>query len=132
MILPAAMADAILEHSRSELPNEACGLLAGDDSGIRRLYCVSNADASPVSYTVDPAGHFAALSDAEENGWGLIGAFHSHVDGPAYPSPTDVAGAAEPDWTWLVVGPITGAPEIRAYRIVAGEIIEQELEISRG
>lgn len=131
MILPAGMVDEILEHSRAELPNEACGLLAGDDAGIRRLYCVSNADASPVSYTIDPAGHFAALSDAEENGWELIGAFHSHVDGPAYPSPTDVAGAAEPDWTWLVVGPISGAPEIRAYRIVAGEIIEQELEIAR-
>lgn len=132
MILPAGMADEILEHSRAELPNEACGLLAGEGAGIRRLYCVSNADASPVSYTIDPAGHFAALQDAEKNGWELIGAFHSHVDGPAYPSPTDVAGAAEPDWAWLVVGPITGAPEIRAYRIVAGEIVEQELEIAGG
>ena len=126
------MVDQILEHSRAELPNEACGLLAGDDSGIRRLYCVSNADASPVSYTIDPVGHFAALQDAEENGWELIGAFHSHVDGLAYPSPTDVARAAEPDWTWLVAGPITGSPEIRAYRIVEGEITEQELEIDRG
>jgi len=132
MILPADMADDILERSRAELPNEACGLLAGDDSGIRRLYCVSNADASPVSYTIDPAGHFAALQDAELNGWELIGAFHSHVEGPAYPSPTDVAGAAEPGWIWLVVGPIAGVPEIRAYRIEAGEIIEQELKIAHG
>jgi len=132
MILPAAMADQILEHSRAGLPNEACGLLAGDDAGIRRLYCLANADASPVSYTIDPAGHFAALQDAERNGWELIGAFHSHVAGPAYPSPTDVAGAAEPDWTWLVVGPIVEAPEIRAYRIDAGAIIEEELEIVQG
>jgi hypothetical protein len=43
-----------------------------------------------------------------------------------------VAGAAEPDWTWLVVGPVVGTPEIRAFRIVAGEIIEQELEIAGG
>ncbi|NNC93815.1 MAG: M67 family metallopeptidase [Acidimicrobiia bacterium] len=126
------MADEILQHSRAALPNEACGLLAADDSGIRRLYCVANADASPVSYTIDPAGHFAALQDAEENSWELVGAFHSHVNGPAYPSPTDVAGATEPDWTWLVVGPIAGSPEIRAYRIVAGEISEQELEIAGG
>jgi proteasome lid subunit RPN8/RPN11 len=132
MILPADMADEILDHCRAGLPNEACGLLAGDESGIRRLYRISNADASPVSYTIDPTGHFAALQDAELNRWQLIGAFHSHVDGPAYPSPTDVAGAAEPDWVWLVVGPISGAPEIRAYRIEAGEIIEEELEIVRG
>jgi proteasome lid subunit RPN8/RPN11 len=132
MILPASMATEILEHSRAALPNEACGLLAGDASGIRRLYCVANADASAVSYTIDPAGHFAALQDAEQNGWELIGAFHSHVDGPAYPSPTDVAGAAEPEWTWLVVGPITGAPQIRAYRIEADVIIEEKLEIIQG
>ncbi len=132
MMLPAAMAEQILTHSRRSLPNEACGLLAGDDTGVRRLYCRPNVDASPVSYTIDPSGHFRALMDAEENGWELIGAFHSHVNAPAYPSPTDVAGAAEPDWVWLVAGPVAGSPEIRAFRIRDGEIREEELAIRRG
>ena len=104
MILPPAMARQLLEHCTAELPNEACGLVAGDESGIKRIYCLGNADASPVSFTIDPAGHFGALQDAERNGWDLIGAFHSHVDGPAYPSATDVERAAEPDWVWLVGG----------------------------
>ncbi len=124
------MAEQILEHSRASLPNEACGLLAGDDGGVRRLYPVANADASPVSYTIDPTGHFEALRDAEQNGWELIGAFHSHVNAPAYPSPSDVAGAAEPEWVWLVAGPIAGSAEIRAYRIAAGEVTEEKLEIA--
>lgn len=132
MKLSAAMAEEILAHCRTELPNEACGLLAGDDSGVRRVYCLPNADASPVSYTIDPGGHFTALSDAERNGWDLIGAFHSHVSTPAHPSPTDVRGAAEPDWVWLVAGPMTGTTELRAFRIRDGLITEQELEITAG
>lgn len=132
MRLPAGMADQILDHSRAALPNEACGLLAGDDDGPRRVYCLPNADASPVSYTIDPTGHFGALTDAERNGWQLIGAFHSHPQGPAYPSPTDVARAAEPDWLWLVVGSIVESPQIRGFRIHDGEIVEQELVIDPG
>ncbi|MGI9648038.1 MAG: M67 family metallopeptidase [Acidimicrobiia bacterium] len=124
------MAEQIVAHSRAELPNEACGLLAGDADEVRAVYCLDNADASPVLYTIDPAGHFRALMEAEANGWDLIGAFHSHVNAPAYPSPTDVAGAAEPDWVWLVAGPIKGEAEIRAYRIRDGQISEEELTIA--
>ncbi len=130
MKIPAAMAEEILSYCRSQLPNEACGLLAGDDSGIQKLYCIVNADASPVTFTIDPAGHFQALTDAERNGWDLVGAFHSHVSAPAHPSPTDVRGAAEPGWVWLVAGPMMGATEIRAFRIRDGQITEEELEVA--
>ena len=132
MKIPAALADELLAHCRAELPNEACGLLAGDEWGVRKVYCLPNADASPVAYTVDPTGHFDALKNAERNGWDLIGAFHSHVSAPAHPSPTDVGGAAEPDWVWLVAGPMTGSTELRAFRIRNGLISEEGLEISEG
>lgn len=132
MILPAGMADELLAHSRAEVPNEACGLLAGDATGIRKLYCLANADASPISYTIDPTGHFRALQDAEQSGWELLGAFHSHVHGPAYPSPRDVERAAEPDWIWLVAGPMSGATEIRAFWIRDGAVVEEELSIPAG
>lgn len=132
MKIQAALAEEMLAHCRAELPNEGCGLLAGDEQGIRKVYCLANADASPVGYTIDPTGHFAAIQDAERNGWDLVGAFHSHVNGPAYPSPTDVSGAAEPDWVWLVAGPMEGSPELRAYRIRNGVISEEGLEIAEG
>ena len=129
MNLPALLAEQIMSHSRAGLPNEACGLLAGDPSTVHAVYPTANVDASPVSYTIEPAGHFAALKDAEHRGFELVGAFHSHVDGPPYPSPRDVAGAAEPDWVWLVVGPMTGDAELRAYRIRDGLVTEEELVI---
>ena len=129
MNLPAALAEQITAHCRAGLPNEACGLLAGDDAGVRAVSPIANADASPASYTIEPAGHFAALVDAERRGWDLIGAFHSHVDEPAYPSRRDIAGAAEPDWVWLVVGPMRGDAEIRAYRIRNGAVTGEELVV---
>ena len=132
MRIPGILAEEMLAHCRSELPNEGCGLLAGDEQGIHKVYCLANADASPVGYTIDPTGHFEALQDAERNGWDLVGAFHSHVSGSAYPSPTDVRGAAEPDWVWLVAGPMVGSPELRGYRIRDGRITEEELEIAEG
>ena len=132
MRIPAALADEVLAHCYAGLPNEACGLLAGDEWGVRKVYCLPNADGSPVAYTIDPIGHFDALTDAERNGWNLIGAFHSHVNAPAHPSPTDVRGAAEPDWVWLVAGPMTGSTELRAFWIRDGRIAEEGLEITGG
>ena len=132
MRIPAALAEEVLAHCRAELPNEACGLLAGDERGVRKVYCLENADRSPVAYTIDPRGHFDALTDAEGNGWDLVGAFHSHVSGPAHPSPTDVRSAAEPDWVWLVAGPMTGPTELRAFWIRNSRITEEELEITGG
>ncbi len=124
------MADAILEHSRLSYPNEACGLLAGDAEGPRMVYCLTNAEESASRYTIDPTEHFGALQHAERSGWELIGAFHSHVHGPAVPSPVDVAEAAEPDWVWIVAGPVEGATELRAYRIADGVATERALAIS--
>lgn len=131
MNLPADLADQILVHCRSGLPNEACGLLAGTGGTVRAVYPTANTDASPVSFTIEPEGHFAALTEAEARGWELMGAFHSHVEGPAYPSRRDVAGAAEPDWVWIVVGPMSGTPQLRAFRIRDGVVTSEELVVDR-
>ncbi len=121
------MADAILEHSSLCYPNEACGLLAGDAGGLRMVYCLTNADNSPTRFTIEPEEHFGALRHAERSGWELIGAFHSHVHGPAFPSPVDLAEAAEPEWLWIIAGPVDGSTELRAYRIADGVATEREL-----
>ena len=129
MRLPAPVAEEILRHLEDELPNEGCGLLAGGPDRVETAYCLTNVADSPTAFTIDPEGHFRALQHAEARGWELVGAFHSHVADPAYPSPTDVAGAAEPEWVWVVVGPMVGSPRMRAFRIVEGVVTEEELHI---
>lgn len=129
MRIAAELVEEILDHCRAELPNEGCGLLGGRTGEVSTVYRIPNVDASPVTYTIQPEGHFRALQDAENRGLALIGAFHSHVDGPARPSATDVARAAEPDWVWLVAGPMSGHPALRAFRIEGGVVVEEELDI---
>lgn len=106
----------IIEHCLAELPNEGCGLLALDGNDVVAIYPTSNQDRSPVSYTVPPEEHYAALVDAESRGWQLGGVFHSHPNGPAELSPVDLDRALEPEWVYLVVG-LAGDPELRAWGV---------------
>jgi proteasome lid subunit RPN8/RPN11 len=134
MQLPAEIRAAMVAHAAFSLPEEACGLLAADGSGrLRMAYCLSNASPSPTAYTVDPAEHFRAMRHAESRGWHLAGVFHSHPAGPAYPSPTDVAQALEPDWLYVVVGLAgPGAAEVRGFWIRGGVVEEEPLEVAAG
>ena len=51
--LPRALADEMIAHARSELPNEACGIFGGTRDGeLHTFHPARNADASPYRYTV--------------------------------------------------------------------------------
>jgi proteasome lid subunit RPN8/RPN11 len=121
--------EAMVAHARFCAPEEACGLLATDDTGaVRMVYCLTNVDRSPSSYTVDPTEQYNALMHAERNGWSLGGAFHSHPASGAVPSRTDVERALEPGWLYVIVGLADpGRPELRAWRIDRGTVAEVPL-----
>ena len=122
--LPYDVREAIFAHAGNCDPDECCGLIASDASGqIRFAYPITNCDPSPVKYTVDPVEHFAALQHAEQQGWALSGAFHSHPKGPATPSVIDVQRALEPNWVYLIVGD----GELRGFQIKDRSISEIEL-----
>jgi proteasome lid subunit RPN8/RPN11 len=101
--LPSAAREAIAAHFRFCLPEECCGLLAGVGREVHFVYPLTNIAHSATSFTIDPVEHFRAWKHAEGAGWELIGAFHSHPQGPSILSLTDLALAAEPDWLYLVV-----------------------------
>jgi proteasome lid subunit RPN8/RPN11 len=127
--LPAQIHEAMLRHSRFVYPEEACGLLAADRYGkLRMAYCLTNAEHSESSYTIDPTEHFGALQHAESQGWNLVGAFHSHPHSEAFPSRTDLRLAAEPDWIYFIVG-LNGPATVRAFLLEGGTIQEALLEI---
>lgn len=127
--LPAQISEAMLAHATWCYPLEACGLLASDDDGRWRMfYPTTNVDNSAVSYTVDPDEHFFALRHAEAQGWELTGVMHSHPQGAAHPSPADVSQALDPTWIYVVVGPVSGETEVRAFRIGGGAAVQLAIE----
>jgi proteasome lid subunit RPN8/RPN11 len=125
--LPAQVYTQIVAHCLNGLPDEACGLLGGDlgTGAVRRCYPTRNVAASAKLYTVDPKEHLQADRDAEANAMVIMGVFHSHTHTDAYPSPTDVAQAPDPQWHYVLVSLRDTHPMLRSYLIV-GERIEEE------
>lgn len=121
--------DAMVRHATEELPNEACGLLAGvlGDDIVSAVYPCTNAEASPVIYTLDPLDHLRAARDADRHGWEIVGVYHSHTHTEAYPSPTDVTKAPDPEWHYVLVSLLDDEEVVRSFHIVEGAISEEDL-----
>jgi [CysO sulfur-carrier protein]-S-L-cysteine hydrolase len=136
-MIPALLADEMIEHCRSGIPNEACGVLASKDGVIVKVLPMRNVDRSPVRYSFDPKEQFLAYRFLDEQGWELGGVFHSHTRTEALPSPTDVRLASE-DVPYVIVSFESEPPIIRAFRIVKeewdapdGEVEEIPVKIER-
>lgn len=121
----------MVAHCLAGLPEEACGLLAGDPrtGTVRVCYPARNAAASAKLYTVDSRDLLRADRDAEARGVVLIGVFHSHTHTDAYPSPTDVAQAPDPDWHYVVVSLRDTHPVVRSYTITQGQVTEEPVQL---
>ena len=83
----------IVEHCRGGLPNEACGIVAGDGGRAVQVYRMRNSEESPVVYRFDAQEQFEVMKELDEKGWEPLAFFHSHTHTEAYPSPTDRAHA---------------------------------------
>jgi proteasome lid subunit RPN8/RPN11 len=121
----------MVEHGLREFPNEACGLLAGKDGVPVKFFAMSNLDASPASYRLDPREQLRVFDELDEEGWDLLGIFHTHTHSEAYPSETDKKLAFYPETSYLVMSlSDRERPVLRAFDIVEGEVVEEELTIS--
>jgi proteasome lid subunit RPN8/RPN11 len=118
------------EHGLREFPNEACGLLAGRDGEPVRFFAMKNLDASPVSYRLDPKEQLNVFDEMDDEGLDLLGIFHTHTHSEAFPSETDTKLAFYPDAYYLVMSLSDREhPVLRAFRILEGEITEEELKV---
>ena len=139
VILPPALAQEMIAHAAGAplAPNgvreEACGILAGNDSRPLRFYPTTNSEHSPTRYAVDSQEQVRIMSDIYKEGWDLLGIFHSHTHTAAYPSSTDVDLAVRnwPDILYLIASLQHDTPELRAFRITAeGRVEEEEITYS--
>lgn len=125
--------DAIVGHALDGRPNEVCGLFAGEPGDVviaRALYPCRNAAESPVVYELDSRDLGKANWDALQRGLEIVGVYHSHTHTDAYPSPTDVAQAPDPDWHYVLVSLRDTEPMVRSYRIVDGAVSEEPVVLA--
>lgn len=127
--LPQEFAQEMIAQAREEAPYEACGVIAGQEGKPIKLYRTANAEQSTTTYRLEPEEQYRIFMEMEEKGWELLGIYHSHPAFPAYPSARDIKQAYFPEAFYIIVSLAREEPEIRAFRIVEGEVREEELSI---
>ena len=130
--IPQSFADAILEQSRQEYPDECCGVILGpigSDQALRHKPMI-NSVHSPTFYEFDSKDLLALYREADDNDEEIVVVYHSHTETQAYPSRTDISYASEPNAHYVLVSTrkeIAPATEFRSYRIVDGVVTEEDV-----
>jgi proteasome lid subunit RPN8/RPN11 len=127
-----AIYEVMIAHVRALSSQEACGLLAGKNGRITHIYLIENSLQSPVAYTMDPQQQIEAMLHVDAQDLDLLAAYHSHPQGPATPSPTDVAQAYYPAMAHLIISLQEQThPTVRAFFIRDGRIEEIALLVEQ-
>jgi proteasome lid subunit RPN8/RPN11 len=136
LTIDRATYDAIVAHAKRDHPVEACGLVAGpagSDRPERHLEMV-NAAGSPTFYEFDSVDLLRVYREMDDRDEEPVVIYHSHTATEAYPSRTDIDLAMEPNAHYVLVstgehGNNPGPVEFRSYRIVDGEVSEEEVTV---
>jgi proteasome lid subunit RPN8/RPN11 len=137
--LPRRYAEEIVAHAREEAPKECCGILAGKNEEVLRVYRARNAEESGYFYSIDATDLYRIYSDTQALGWDFIAIYHSHPAAEPFPSQVDIAQAS---WTgpretidlwpgvlYIIVSLMAEEPVTRAFRIEQGQAVEVPLQI---
>jgi proteasome lid subunit RPN8/RPN11 len=97
-----------------------------------------NAARSPTFYEFDSGDLLRLYREMDDRGEEPVVIYHSHTATEAHPSRTDIGLASEPNAHYVLVstrehGDRTGLAgdevEFRSFRIVDGEVSEEEVEV---
>jgi proteasome lid subunit RPN8/RPN11 len=111
IVLTADQVRAITEAALAAWPREACGLLVGRGRRVIRVSRVvpaANLATALDRFDLDPRVRLAVEREVRDTPERVVGHYHSHPDGSATPSATDIAQAWEPELVWLIAGVADG------------------------
>ncbi len=126
--VPKSVVDAMLQHCRAEAPNEACGVLIGHGDHVEDLQSMTNLEASPVAYRMDPYEQLQLQKRLRQSGQELVAIYHSHVATQAYPSVTDIQQAYDDRPIYIICSlRQPQEPDVRGFRIQDGKVSEANM-----
>ena len=136
IVLKNEQFNGIVDHARKNLPAEACGLIGGriDDEKriVEKIYFLTNIDNSPEHFSMDAKEQFAAVKDMRQNGYVLLGNFHSHPSSPSRPSDEDKRLAFDPSISYLILSLAEKEPVLKSFKIENKISSEEPITILRG
>src|SRR3954452_11850973 len=131
MRIPKALFDDLIAHALEDAPNECCGMIGSRDGEAVQIHRARNAAASPLRYEIEGMEQYRIQTAIEDAGLELGAIYHSHTRSAPYPSQTDINLAFYPESLYVIVGvKDRDAPEVKAFRIVDGQVSEAGLEVA--
>lgn len=124
----------ILEHARKELPDEACGLIAGEINGedkiIKKVYLLTNIDHSNEHFSLDPKEQLVAIKDMRTLGLTPLGNWHSHPESPSRPSEEDKRLAYDSKASYMILSLMDNEnPVLNSFKIEGNNAEKENLVI---
>lgn len=120
----------IVHHAIAELPNEACGLIAGikdgSDKMIKKVYLLTNTDHSNEHFSLDPREQLAAVKDMRANGLIPLGNWHSHPETPSRPSEEDKRLAYDKTASYMILSLMDSSDPVLNSFHIDGDTAEKE------
>jgi proteasome lid subunit RPN8/RPN11 len=112
------LATTIIQHALQEKPHEACGLIVGVQNEAHKAIPIPNIATDPrTRFEMDSTALSTHLPSLTKDGLLLLAFYHSHPNGSAIPSPSDIEDAAYPDVIHVLIGLKHPKPEIKAWQI---------------
>lgn len=126
--------EKMLAHAKKELPNEACGLLAGviegTDKKVEKVYLLTNIDHSNEHFSLDPKEQLAAVKDMRANGLVPLGNWHSHPESPSRPSEEDKRLAYDSKASYMILSLMESEhPVLHSFKIEGDQAEKETLVI---
>lgn len=126
LVIPQHILDDMVAHAKELAPYECCGLLAGTDNTVTKIYRIKNvvalegaqqlasfdaakvahlerlspAERAEIAFVMDAQDLALAQKDMRRNGHTLQVVYHSHPHDPARPSVTDIKIATDYEDYW--------------------------------
>ncbi len=122
--IPNNIFEQILQQAKAEAPIEACGILAGKDGVVNKLYKMTNTDQSTDHFMMAPEEQFKVVKDIRAAALEMLAIYHSHPETPARPSAEDIRLALTPGVIYVIVSLQNTEPAIKGFLIEDDNVSE--------
>jgi proteasome lid subunit RPN8/RPN11 len=120
--LPAHVRRAVLEHAERAAPAECCGFIVGTPRRVIAAVPMENVERSPTRFRIADEAHIELRRTLRRSRPPLVilGVYHSHPAGAAWPSRSDIAEATYAEWLHVIVGLGRKGARLECFRIRNG------------
>jgi proteasome lid subunit RPN8/RPN11 len=129
IILSKLQQKILLDHTCKEEPNEACAILYGnkieEENIVKEIWLTNNSNPSPIEFTLSAEQTWEMDQKRKELNLEIIGIFHSHPKGDAFPSSTDKKFMQNNPYVWIIYSGIN--KNFRAF-ILESDSVEIQIE----